>query len=64
MDAAYVKKTMFLNESYIKKALKILDTKTEKDAVNKALQIIVEEDQIINVHKDIGGTCSFDSDYK
>ena len=64
MERAYVKKTMFINTNYIKKALKILDVKTEKEAVNKALEIVVEEDEIINAHKEIGGADSVQKVYK
>ncbi len=64
MESAYVKKTMFINTNYIKKALKILDVKTEKEAVNKALEIVIEEDEIINAHKEIGGTDSIQQVFK
>ena len=64
MEQAYVKKTMYINSNYIKKALKILDVKTEKEAVNKALEIIVEEDEIIKAHKEIGGSNSIEQVYK
>ena len=64
MEKAYVKKTMFINTNYIKKALKVLDVKTEKEAVNKALEIVVEEDEIINSHKEIGGTNTIQQVYK
>ena len=64
MEQVYVKKTMYINSNYIKKALKILDAKTEKEAVNKALEIIVEEDEIIKAHKEIGGTNSIEQVYK
>lgn len=64
MESAYVKKTMFINTNYIKKALKILDVKTEKEAVNKALEIVIEEDEIINAHKEIGGTNTIQQVYK
>ncbi len=64
MEAVYVKKTMFLNKNYIKKALRILNTKTEKEAVNKALEIVVEEDEIIHTHKEIGGAYSIQQVYK
>jgi Arc/MetJ family transcription regulator len=64
MERAYVKKTMFINTNYIKKALKILDVKTEKEAVNKALEIVIEENEIINAHKEIGGTKSVQQVYK
>ncbi|MBD3421990.1 MAG: hypothetical protein GF398_17905 [Chitinivibrionales bacterium] len=55
MEPSYVKKTMFLNKSYIRKALRILNAKTEKEAVNKALQIVVDEDEIIHAHDEVGG---------
>jgi len=53
MESVYVKKTMFINKEYIKKALKILNVKTEKDAVNRALEIIVEEEEILNAHREL-----------
>ncbi|MBI5418092.1 type II toxin-antitoxin system VapB family antitoxin [Candidatus Poribacteria bacterium] len=55
MTTAIVKKTIYLNQNYINKALKIFDVKTEKEAVNRALEIIVEEDDIISMHKEIKG---------
>jgi Arc/MetJ family transcription regulator len=56
MEQTFVKKTMFVNKGYLKKAVRILNTKTEKEAVNKALELVVEEDDIIETHKAIGGT--------
>lgn len=64
MEKLYVKKTMFINKTNIKKALKILNVKTEKEAVNRALEIVVEEDMIIAVHNEIGGTGEFEKIYK
>ncbi len=64
MEAVYVKKTMFLNKAYIKKALRILNAKTEKEAVNKALEIVVEEDDVIAAHKAVGGSGALETEYK
>lgn len=50
-----VKKTIFLNQDYINRAKKIFGVKTEKEAVNKALELSVIDDEIIKVHKEIGG---------
>jgi hypothetical protein len=64
MEATYVKKTMFLNKSFIQKAQKILKTKTEKDAVNRALEIVVEESEIIQAHMDIANTGNIETVFK
>jgi len=64
MQKAYVKKTMFLNKTFIKKAVRILNAKTEKEAVNRALEIVVEEDEIISMHKDIGGSGEIEKVYR
>ncbi len=50
-----VKKTIFLNQDYINRAKKIFGVKTEKEAVNKALELSVIDDEIIKVHKEVGG---------
>jgi hypothetical protein len=55
MKAKYVKKTIMLNQENINRASKLLNAKTEKETVNRALEIIVEEENIINVHREIGG---------
>ncbi len=55
MSGKLVKKTILLNQDHINKAIKMFNVKTEKDAVNKALEIVTEEADIINVHKEIGG---------
>jgi hypothetical protein len=64
MEAVYVKKTMFLNKSFIRKARRILNAKTEKDAVNRALQIVVEEYEIIQAHKKIAGVGNVEETYR
>jgi Arc/MetJ family transcription regulator len=64
MENQYVKKTILINQTNIKKALKILNVKTEKEAVNKALEIVVEENAIIAVHNEIGGVCEIEKVYK
>lgn len=53
MSDKFVKKTIFLNQDYINKALRLFNVKTEKEAVNRALEIVVEEENIIKVHKEI-----------
>jgi len=55
MSIKFVKKTILLNQSFVNRARRIFDVKTEKDAVNKALEMVVEEDEIISIHKEIGG---------
>ena len=64
MKAAYTKKTMFLNTSNIRKAQRILNAKTEKDAVNRALEIVIEENDIIQTHKEIAGAGNIEKIYR
>ena len=59
-----VKKTIVLNQDYINKAQKIFNVKTEKEAVNLALEVVVEEDDIISTHKEIGGTGNIERLFK
>ena len=64
MSHRLVKKTIFLNQNYVNKAIKIFNVKTEKDAVNRALEIVVEDNEIINIHKEIGGTGKIEKVFK
>ncbi len=50
-----VKKTIYLDQDYIDRAIKIFGVKTEKEAVNKALELAIIDNEIIQVHKDVGG---------
>jgi len=47
----YGKKTLNLNQHNINKAVKLLGAKTETQAVNEALEILVQEEAIVKVHK-------------
>lgn len=59
-----VKKTIYLNQDYIERALKIFGVKTEKEAVNKALELAVIDNEIIRVHKEVGGKGEIDEVFK
>jgi Arc/MetJ family transcription regulator len=50
-----VKKTIELNQDYIDRARVIFGVKTDKEAVNKALELAVIDDEIIKAHELIGG---------
>jgi hypothetical protein len=50
-----VKKTIELNQDYIDRARVIFGVKTEKAAVNKALEMVMTDDEIIKAHELIGG---------
>ena len=50
-----VKKTIELNQDYIDLVRMIFHSKTEKEAVNKALEMAVIDNKIIEAHKQIGG---------
>ncbi len=50
-----VKKTIELDQDYIDTARLIFGVRTEKAAVNKALEMVVIDNQIIETHESIGG---------
>lgn len=51
-----VKKTIELDQEYIDRARLIFRAKTEKQAVNKALEMVVVDDEIVTAHEQVGGT--------
>ena len=50
-----VKKTIELDQDYIDTARRIFGVRTEKEAVNKALEMVVIDNQIIETHESVGG---------
>jgi len=52
----YTKKTIEINQKHLNSAKMFLKTKTEKDTVNRALEIITDEQEIIEAHMEVGGT--------
>jgi Arc/MetJ family transcription regulator len=50
-----VKKTIELDQDYIDRARMIFEVRTEKEAVNKALEMAIIDDDIIKAHELIGG---------
>lgn len=46
-----VKKTMQMNQEYIDRLREIFGVRTEKEAVNKALEMALIDDEIIRAHK-------------
>jgi Arc/MetJ family transcription regulator len=50
-----VKKTIELDQDYIDRARLIFEVRTEKEAVNKALEMAVIDDDIIRAHRLVGG---------
>jgi len=54
--AKLVKKTIELNQDYIDRARLIFAVRTEKEAVNKALEMAIIDDDIIMAHELIGGS--------
>ncbi len=50
-----VKKTIELDQDYIDRARVIFGVKTDKAAVNKALEMVMIDDEIIEAHKLVGG---------
>jgi len=50
-----VKKTIELDQKAIKKARQIFEVKTDKEAVNRALRLVAEENDIIQTHISLAG---------
>jgi len=50
-----MKKTIVLDQENVAKARRIFNVKTDKEAVNKALELAVVDDEIIMTHKAIAG---------
>jgi len=50
-----VKKTIELDQDYVDRARRIFAVKTEKEAVNKALEMVIIDDQIIEAHASVAG---------
>lgn len=50
-----VKKTIELDQDYIDRARIIFEVRTEKEAVNKALEMAVIDNNIIKAHDLVGG---------
>ena len=50
-----VKKTIELDQGYIDRARLIFAGRTEKEAVNKALEMEIIDDDIIKAHELVGG---------
>lgn len=50
-----VKKTIELDQDYIDTARRIFAVRTEKEAVNKALEMVIIDNQIIEAHESVAG---------
>lgn len=50
-----VKKTIELNQDYIDRAREIFGVRTDKAAVNRALELVMIDDEIIKAHDRIDG---------
>jgi len=48
--ARMVKKTMEMNQEYIDRLREVFGVRTEKEAVNKALEMALVDDEIIKAH--------------
>jgi Arc/MetJ family transcription regulator len=59
--ATYVKKTIELDKDALKAVRSIFDTKTDKDAVNQALRLVAEEEEIIRTHASLAGKVELDT---
>jgi hypothetical protein len=49
--AEMVKKTMEMNQGYIDRLREVFGVRTEKEAVNKALEMALIDDEIIKAHR-------------
>ncbi len=53
--AAPKKTTIELDRTAVRKLRVIFDVETDKEAVNRAIQLIASEDEIIRVHEALAG---------
>lgn len=53
--ARMIKKTLELDQDYVDRARQFFGVKTEKQAVNKALELVAMDDEILRGHRDVGG---------
>lgn len=57
------KKTIELDIAAVKKVRKIFKARTDKEAVNRALYLVAEEDDIIKIHESLAGSIKLKSPY-
>lgn len=55
MQQRMVKKTIELDERAVKRLRIIFNADTDKEAVNRAMMLVAEEDQIIRTHESLAG---------
>jgi len=60
-DMALTKKTIELDKNAIRKLRIIFDVQTDKEAVNRAIQLVTNEDDIIQTHEALAGKIELDS---
>lgn len=58
-----VKKTIELDEKAIRKLRLIFKADTDKEAVNRAIQLVSEEDEIIRTHESLAGSASLEDPF-
>lgn len=58
-----VKKTIELDEKAIRRLKLIFKVETDKEAVNRALQLVSEEDDIIRTHESLAGSASLENPF-
>ncbi|MBI3535048.1 MAG: hypothetical protein HY072_06135 [Deltaproteobacteria bacterium] len=54
------KKTIELDKEAIRKLRVIFDVQTDKEAVNRAVQLVASEDDIIQIHQALAGKVELD----
>jgi len=55
MMSRMVKKTILLDQDYIDRARTIFSVTTDREAVNKALELAITDDEIIKAQERAGG---------
>jgi Arc/MetJ family transcription regulator len=50
-----VKKTIELDQDFIDRARAMFGARTEKQAVNRALELAIADDEIVSTHAQVGG---------
>lgn len=60
-NALFMKKTIELDRRAIKKLRRLCRVKTDKEAVNRAMKWVLEEDEIMKVHDALKGSVALES---
>ena len=64
MASSFVKKTIELDVDLVKRVREIFDVSTDKEAVNRALQLVASEEGLIEIHDELSGAIDLADIYR